>query len=65
MGICINNPSLCLMIELSVLAPIWDVVAKLRMVMVAGEKGSSAHVMSNLKCKLLGDYRGECVVNWL
>ena len=53
------------MIELSVLAPIWDVVAKLRMVMVAGEKGSSAHVMSNLKHKLLGDYREECVVNWL
>jgi hypothetical protein len=28
-------------------------------------KSSSAHVMSNLKRKLLGDYRVECVVNWL
>jgi hypothetical protein len=28
-------------------------------------KSSSAHVMSNLKRKLLGDYREECVVNWL
>jgi hypothetical protein len=32
--------------------------------MVAG-KSSSAHVMSNLKRKLMGDYREECVVNWL
>jgi hypothetical protein len=28
-------------------------------------KSISAHVMSNLKRKLLGDYRGECVVDWL
>ena len=38
-------------------------------VMVADKKSSSAHVMSKLKCKLLGekrfdvDYRGEHVVN--
>jgi hypothetical protein len=28
-------------------------------------KSSSAHVMSNLKHELLGDYREECIVNWL
>jgi hypothetical protein len=28
-------------------------------------KSSSAHVMSNLKRKLLSDCREECVVNWL
>jgi hypothetical protein len=28
-------------------------------------KSISAHVKSKLKCKLLGDYRGECVINWL
>jgi hypothetical protein len=32
--------------------------------MVADEN-SSAHVMSNLKHKLLSDCREECVVNWL
>jgi hypothetical protein len=28
-------------------------------------KSISAHMMSNLKRKWLGDYRGECVVDWL
>jgi hypothetical protein len=28
-------------------------------------KSISAHVMSNLKRKWLGEYRGECVVDWL
>jgi hypothetical protein len=52
----INGIILGLKLETSVLAPVWDVVAQLRMVMIAG-KICSAHVVSKLKCKLVGEKR--------
>jgi hypothetical protein len=45
-----------LKLETSVLSPVWDVVAQLRMVMIA-VKISSAHVVYKLKCELVGEKR--------